>query len=297
MDYLVAVILSLLTPFGLSMADVDYNTGFGVKISDSTNNKFLNNKVSAKSVLTGSRGDYSVLGASYFGPYGVLYDVSVEYKIYPFAGSTSFIKNSWIAPKMSYQPLRQAILIRARSEISTVPRSIPIAVLQRPSFGLVFGYDVLAFGLGEQKIAPYFGVQIGKTGYENQNDSDQAQKLDSTYSLIGGIMYQMDNHWALNLEVERMTLDVRAIRNANQDFILNLTKIKWGVTYYIKEPKIVKKANKDSEYIKIIESVDSNIQDKIEAKRIEEEALAEAQEAQEAQEEKADNIEKLELPT
>lgn len=267
MDYLIVAFLTLLTPFTLSMSDIDYTTGLGVKVSDSTESGPFSNKLSAKAIKTGTKSDYEIQKVQHYGPYGVFFDLSVEYQIYPFLNKKNYLKNVWIAPKFSYEPLRDSALITMRSQSSSRPQAIPIMFNQHPSFGFNIGYDAYQFKKGGEIITPYFGMQFMRVGFEGESNFDMQELFDSSIQYTFGLAYRMDQNWAANIELANTFVDVRAVEGENQDFTLQVTRIKLGVTYYLDNSIARQKENKDNTYSDILNSIDPTLKKKIQEKK------------------------------
>ncbi|MDR0483905.1 MAG: hypothetical protein LBH40_01310 [Alphaproteobacteria bacterium] len=288
MDYLVIIFLSLLTPFSLSLSDIDYNTGFGVKISDSTSDSIISNRISAKPIKTGTRSDNEVVSAEHYGPYGILYDLSIEYQVYPFVHKDSYLQNFWIAPKFSYEPLRDSALVLIKPSTSNRTKAISIMFNQHPSFGFNIGYDAYHFDKGGEILSPYFGMQFMRVGYEGESNFDMQELFDSSIQYNLGLNYKMDENWAANIEMSTTFVDIRASEGLDQDMTLKITRVKFGVIYYLANSIDKQKENKDNTYIGILKSIDPNFKNRVkEKRRLEEEAKKEkdraAKEAKEAE--------------
>ncbi|MCL2567458.1 MAG: hypothetical protein FWE18_05130 [Alphaproteobacteria bacterium] len=276
MDYLVVVFLSMLTPFTLSLSDIDYNTGFGVKISNSTNENSFSNKISASSITIGSRSDSDVVSTQHYGPYGVFYDLSVEYQLYPFMYKTNFLQNFWVAPKASYEPLRDSALVILKPRNSNRTKAIPIMFNQHPSFGFNLGYDTYQFKKGGEIISPYFGMQFMRVGYEGESNFDMQESFDSAIQYTIGLSYKMDSNWAAVAEMSTVSVDLRAVEGQDQDLVATIRRMKFGVVYYLSDRIVANKENKDTTYIGILKSIDPNFKNRVkESKRLEEQARVE----------------------
>ncbi|MDR2007620.1 MAG: hypothetical protein LBQ34_01440 [Alphaproteobacteria bacterium] len=277
MDYLVVIFLSLLTPFSLTLSDVDYSTGLGVKVSNSTNENSFSNKVNAVSITTGSRSDSDVVSVKHFGPYGVHYDLSVEYQVYPFMYKANFLQNFWVAPKASYEPLRDSAMVILQPRNSTRTKAIPIMFNQHPSFGFNLGYDAYQFKKGGEIISPYFGMQFMRVGYEGDANFDMQESFDSSIQYVVGLSYKMDSNWAAVAEMSTLYVDLRAVEGQDQDMTAQITRMKFGVVYYLNNSIAKTKENKDATYIGILKSIDPNFKNRVnESRALEEQARIEA---------------------
>ncbi len=272
MDYLIVAFLTLLTPFTLSMSDIDYTPGFSVKVSNSTESNLFSNKLSATSIKTGTNSDSDIISVSHFGPYGVFFDLSVEYQIYPFLNKKTFLKNLWFAPKFSYEPLRDSALIIMQPVTSSNTSAIPVMFNQHPSFGFNLGYDVYQFKKGGELLSPYFGMQFMRVGYEGESNFDMQELYDSSIQYTLGLAYRMDENWSANVEFANTFIDARGVEGQTQDVTLKVTRWKFGITYYLSNTIAKQKENKDNTYSEILRSIDSNLNNKIKDKKAIDEA-------------------------
>lgn len=272
MDYLIVAFLTLLTPFTLSMSDIDYTPGFSVKISNSTESGLFTNKISAEPISTGTKADSQVISAKHFGPYGVFFDLSLEYQIYPFLNKKNYLKNIWVAPKFSYEPLRDSALVIMKPISSTRTQAVPVMFNQHPSFGFNIGYDAYQFKKGGEIISPYFGMQFMRVGYEGESSFDEQELFDSSIQYNLGLAYRMNQNWAANIEWSNTFIDSRGVEGQNQDLILQVTRWKFGVTYYLDDSIAKQKENKDNAYSDILKSIDPTLKNKIQEQKAIEEA-------------------------
>ncbi len=296
MDYIVVILLSLLTPFTLSMSDVEYNTGFGVKLSNNTSSNIFSNKLTGSSINLGDKSDSKVLKVQHFGPYGVYYDLSVEYKIYPFFDKSNFFNNMWIAPKFSYEPLMESALFTVKPDSSTKNKTIALMVTQHPSFGFNIGYDLYQFKSGGEIISPYFGFQFMKIGYHGEANYDMQEILSNSIKYTLGLAYNMDQNWTLNAEFSTVSIAAIGAEGLGQDLNLRINRVKFGVTYYLDDSIAKQKENKDDTYINILKSIDPNFKEKVinqKNKNKEEERIKKQQEEEKIKEERQQKKEKI----
>lgn len=252
MDYLIVLFLSVLSPVALHLSNVDYTTEWGISFSDPVD---LNSQ-KASAIDTGnSNTSFSVLNEEYFGTYGIVYEMFLDYKFY-------VSDNTWLALRSAYSPLREGSSVTLQPSLSLNPATVAYFYKEHPSFGLLVGYDV---GLG---FSPYIGASFSHIGYANYGNFELEEQFDSTFTYLAGIRYKLDNNWSALAEVSAYNMDMRYIENQGYDISMRVIKYKFGVVYSFAKPKDIRERNKEEQYKDIIRSLDPTIDDKIQEENL-----------------------------
>ncbi|UQY80755.1 enoyl-CoA hydratase [Candidatus Hepatincola sp. Av] len=250
MDYLIVLFLTVLSPVTLHLSNVDYTTEWGISFSDPVH---LNSQKSY--ALDNPDNPFSTLNEEYFGTYGIVYEMFIDYKFY-------VSEHTWLALRSAYSPLREGSQVTVQASLSPNPATVAYFYKEHPSFGLLAGYDI---GLG---FSPYIGASFSHIGYANYGNFELEEQFDSTFTYLAGIRYKIDYNWSALAEVSGYKMDMRYIEGQNYDIAMRVIKYKFGVVYSFAKPKDVRERNKDEQYKDIIRSLDPAIDDKIQEENI-----------------------------
>lgn len=245
MDYLIVLFLTVLSPVTLHLSNVDYTTEWGISFSDPVH---LNSQKA--SALDNPTNPFDVLNEEYFGTYGIVYEMFIDYKFY-------VSDHTWLALRSAYSPLREGSQVTVQASLSPNPSTIAYFYKEHPSFGLLAGYDI---GLG---FSPYIGASFSHIGYANYGNFELEEQFDSTLTYLAGLRYKLDNNWSALAEVSGYKMDMRYIEGQGYDIAMRVIKYKFGVVYSFVKPQAVREQNKEEQYKDIIRSLDPTIDDKI----------------------------------
>ena len=250
MDYLIVLFLTVLSPVTLHLSNVDYTTEWGISFSDPVH---LNSQKA--SALDNPDNPFSTLNEEYFGTYGIVYEMFIDYKFY-------VSDHTWLALRSAYSPLREGSQVTVQASLSPNPATVAYFYKEHPSFGLLAGYDI---GLG---FSPYIGASFSHIGYANYGNFELEEQFDSTLTYLAGLRYKIDYNWSALAEVSGYKMDMRYIEGQGYDIAMRVIKYKFGVVYSFAKPKDVRERNKDEQYKDIIRSLDPAIDDKIQEENI-----------------------------
>ncbi|MFL1780541.1 hypothetical protein ABSA28_00231 [Candidatus Hepatincolaceae symbiont of Richtersius coronifer] len=266
MDYFIIAVLSMLTPFFMSEADIKYTPSVGIFISD-------NSIVNSFEATPFNRTDTSsrIISTTFAGNYNIVYDIILDYKV------NLWNNKLWVAPRFSYNPLSEIFNINFQSPFSLRPTSRSVTYNENPAYGISFGYDFLSYNPAARikpSLGLYGGISFLRVGYTSEVE---AVKYDSTYKYYAGFRSELDRNWTFMLEYSRYSLDVVALRNFSQDATLTISKVKIGLAYSIRDQVTVTREAKDEVYKEVIKALDPNIEDKIiaENERLRQQRVAE----------------------
>lgn len=254
MDYILAIVFSVLTPFVLENSNIDYSTGLFVDVSNNNINSY-----GAKSIKSDSKNQFDILNVEHSGTYNNVYGVGVNYKFYNFF-EDSYKKNIWFRPKIGYHPLREMIDVQMLSQISVNPVVKRYHYAEHPYFGLDIGYDLYTFHKGEL-LASYAGVNFMRVGYEGESGLFSLEQYDSVAQFVLGLEYIMDYKWSIYSELTYMNMELKAIPDQGQDIRLIQQRLQFGFAYHLynSDIDIVDKKNREENYSNLIEEIDPNI--------------------------------------
>ena len=261
MDFVITIALALLTPFALNHSKVDYVPVAGIFVTDN-DATFGFNAYEGQSVMAGNRNDKTVVKTDFIGMNSVLYEPYVEYVVK--LGSS---RRMWIAPRFSYQPLRDEVNLTLKAQSSSRAEEVQMVFNELPGMGLGLGYDLIMFNpkrFFRFGLSPYVGLSFNRVGYISKTKEEVTSLLDSVTKIYAGANFQLDSNWHVNIEYNTYTVNVYGDDVIGQNIDLSVNKIKLSVAYYFVTKTEENRSIKDVSYHQIIESIDPYINNKME---------------------------------
>ena len=261
MDFVITIALALLTPFALTHSKVDYVPVAGIFVTDN-DATFGFNSYEGQSVMAGNRNDLTVVKTDFIGMNSVLYEPYVEYVVK--LGSSH---RMWIAPRFSYQPLRDEVNLTLKGQSSSRAEEKQMVFNELPGMGLGLGYDLIMFNpkrFFRFGLSPYVGLSFNRVGYVVKANEEVNTLFDSVTKIYSGVNFQLDSNWHVNIEYNTYTLNVYGDAQIAQNIDLTVNKIKLSISYYFVPQTEENRSIKDVSYHQIIESIDPYINNKME---------------------------------
>lgn len=255
MDFLIIIILSVLTPYSLNKLDIDYTTEAGVFYATNDKTGFMGTEYSTDIVKTGTSLDvlditpvYKYLNTS------VNFEMHTDVKI-PIALDNQL----WIAGRFAYNPSRDALTIRfIRSDGRGRPLPRSLIFNENPSIGGVIGYNLKkytpnSFNLLKSGVAVYAGSSVLRLDYADAASYEAEKVTNTAVKMYAGASLQLSHNSQVDVQYTYLTSQIRGLPSLEQIIDLNVTRVNVGFTYIFNDERLRRKANKDRTYKNIFE--------------------------------------------